>query len=98
MAYFVVKRFGQMLMVMVASSMLLFVVTAFSATKVAENMLGPYASEQQYQVLRDKLQLSDPIFVRYFRWMGIVFGVIPDPVAQPGVDLGFEDPVRGPQY
>ncbi|MSP93533.1 MAG: ABC transporter permease [Myxococcales bacterium] len=98
MAYFVIKRFSQMVMVLFASSVLLFVVTALTPLEVEKNMLGPYATEQQYKVLHDKLRLDDPVFVRYVRWMGVLFGVMPDPLGHPSVLLGFEDKVRGDQY
>lgn len=97
MLYFIAKRFAQMLLVMVGCSILIFVVTAGSGLRVEKSILGPYASEAQYRVLREKMQLDDPLPVRYLRWLGVLGGLIDDPLANPDLNLGYKDH-RGSRY
>ena len=65
--------------------------------RVEVNILGQYATEPQYRVLREKLRLDDPLLVRYLRWLGVLTGVIEDPLGDPALGLGFDDP-RGHRY
>ena len=97
MPMFIVKRLGQMVLTMVIASFLVFAVMEFSPGNVASKTLGPYASPEQKQILFEKLQLDDPLIVRYGRWIGVLFGVIEDPLAAPALNLGFHDP-RGHHY
>ncbi|MCZ6918419.1 MAG: ABC transporter permease, partial [Gemmatimonadetes bacterium] len=92
MPMFIVKRLGQMVLTMVIASFLVFAVMEFSPGNVASKTLGPYASPEQKQILFEKLQLDDPLIVRYGRWIGVLFGVIEDPLADPALNLGFHDP------
>jgi peptide/nickel transport system permease protein len=86
-----------MVLTMVVSSFLVFGVNEFSPGNVASKTLGPYASQAQKQILFEKLQLDDPLLVRYFRWIGVLSGIIEDPLADPALKLAFHDP-RGHQY
>lgn len=97
MTIFILKRLGLMVLTMVVSSFLVFALNEFSPGNVASKTLGPYASEAQKQILFERLQLDDPLLVRYFRWVGVLTGVIEDPLADPELNLGFHDP-RGHQY
>lgn len=97
MAVFVLKRLLMMALTMVVASFLVFALMEFTPGNVASKTLGPYATPEQKEILYDKLQLGDPLFVRYFRWIGVLSGVIKDPVQNPELNLGFEDP-RGDQY
>jgi peptide/nickel transport system permease protein len=94
---FILKRLGFMALTMLVSSFLVYAVNEFSPGNVASKTLGPYASAAQKQILFEKLQLDDPLLVRYVRWLGVLSGVIEDPLGDPELDLGFNDP-RGHQY
>lgn len=97
MAGFIAKRLVLMLFTMLAASFVVFAVTEFAPGTVARKTLGPYASQQQVDVLSDKLKANDPLLVRYVRWLGVLAGAIPDPLQDKTNGLGFSDP-RGPQY
>jgi peptide/nickel transport system permease protein len=59
--------------------------------------LGPFALQEQVDLLYQKLHLNDPLLVRYGRWIGILTGVIADPLQDPALKLDFKDP-RGDRY
>ena len=97
MIVFIANRLFLMALTMVVSSFLVFAIMEFSPGNVASKTLGPYASDESKKVLFEKLQLGDPLLVRYGRWAGVLTGLIEDPLADPALDLGFDDP-RGHQY
>ncbi len=97
MALFILKRLGQMVLTMFVASFLVFGVMEFSPGNVASKTLGPYASEESKEILFKKLKLGDPLVVRYGRWLGVLTGLIKDPLQDPALKLGFKDP-RGDRY
>jgi peptide/nickel transport system permease protein len=97
MALFILKRLAQMVLTMVVASFIVFGMMEFTPGNVASKTLGPYASEESKEILFRKLKLDDPLVVRYGRWIGVLTGVIEDPLADPELNLGFTDP-RGNQY
>lgn len=97
MARFLLKRLSMMLLTMVAASFLVFAVSEFTPGSVARKSLGPFATQQQVDLLSEKLRANDPLLVRYGRWVGVLLGLIPDPLQDPGTGLNFTDP-RGAQY
>ena len=97
MAVFIVKRLGLMLLTMLVASMLVFFAMEFSPGNVASKTLGPYASKESKEILFKKLNLDDWLPVRYGRWIGVLTGIIEDPLADPELNLGFTD-WRGHQY
>jgi len=97
MFVFILKRFGVMVLTMALTSFLVFAVMEFSPGDVARKTLGPYVTQEQVDILYDKLKLGDPLFVRYARWVGVLLGLIEDPLADPSLGLGFEDS-RGHRY
>lgn len=86
-----------MLLTMVVATMIVFVVTESTPGSVARKLLGPFATPEQVSMLAERLQLNDPIPVRYVRWLGTLVGVIPDPLSDPAIGLNYENP-RGHQY
>jgi peptide/nickel transport system permease protein len=86
-----------MFLTMLVASFLVFGVMEFSPGNVASKTLGPYASQESKNLLFKKLKLDDPLLVRYGRWLGVLTGIIKDPLADPELKLGFTDP-RGHQY
>jgi len=86
-----------MLLTMACASFLVFAVCEFTPGSVARKSLGPFATQQQVQLLMEKLKANDPLMVRYGRWLGVLLGLIPDPLQDPGTGLNFTD-WRGKQY
>ena len=97
MLSFLMKRLVGLLLTLVAASFLVFAVTEFSPGNVARKTLGPYALQEQVDLLYKRLHLDDPLLVRYVRWMGVLLGAVDDPLQDPALKLGFEDP-RGKRY
>jgi peptide/nickel transport system permease protein len=90
-------RAGQIALVALAATFLVFALTEFSPGSVAAKLLGPYALESQVAILTERLQLDDPLPVRYLRWLGTVLGLVPNALVLPETGLGFVDP-RGARY
>jgi peptide/nickel transport system permease protein len=97
MAQFLLRRLSQMLLTMLCASFLVFALCEFTPGSVARKSLGPFATEQQVELLTQKLQADDPLVVRYGRWLAVLLGLIPDPLQDPETGLNFTDP-RGAQY
>jgi peptide/nickel transport system permease protein len=97
MLMFLGKRFAAMLLTMAAASFLVFAVCEFTPGSVARKSLGPFATQQQVELLTKRLKADDPLLVRYGRWAGVLLGLIPDPLQDPATGLNFKDP-RGAQY
>ncbi len=97
MTVFISNRLALMIITMAVASFLVFGVMEFSPGNVASKTLGPYASDEAKEVLFKKLNLDDPLLVRYGRWIGVLSGIIEDPLGDPELNLGFDDP-RGHQY
>ena len=97
MLRFIVRRLGQTVVTLVAASFVVFVLVESSPGTVARKMLGPFATAEQVQLLHESLHLGDPLIQRYFRWLGVLTGVLADPLASPELNLGFQDK-RGEQY
>ncbi len=86
-----------MLLTFVVASFLVFAVTEFSPGNVARKTLGPYAAQESVDLLYQRLHLNDPLLVRYGRWIGVLTGVLADPLQDPALKLDFKDP-RGDRY
>lgn len=97
MTVFIGNRLVLMIITMAVASFVVFGVMEFSPGNVASKTLGPYASEESKEFLFKKLNLDDPLLVRYGRWIGVLSGIIEDPLGDPELKLGFDDP-RGHQY
>ena len=97
MLRFIVKRLLLMLLTMVVASFLVFVVLEFTPGDVARKSLGPFATQHQVDLLYERLSLGDPLLVQYGRWMGVLLGIIKDPLADPDLGLNVHDS-RGHQY
>jgi peptide/nickel transport system permease protein len=97
MVNFITKRLLMMLLTMLCASFLVFAVCEFTPGSVARKSLGPFATQQQVDLLMRKLRANDPLVVRYGRWLGVLVGAIADPLQDPGTGLNFSDP-RGARY
>src|SRR5260370_23479303 len=97
MAGFLIKRLVGLALTLLAASFLVFLVTEFSPGNVARKTLGAFATQNQVDLLYEKLQLNDPLLLRYGRWLGVLTGVLHDPLQDPALKLDFKDP-RGALY
>ncbi len=66
---FFAKRFGYLLLTMVAVSLLVFVLNEFSPGQVARKILGPYAEENSVTILTKQMGLDQPVLLRYVKWL-----------------------------
>ncbi len=97
MIRFIALRLAALVLTLLAASFLIFAVTEFSPGDVARKTLGPYALQEQVDGLYRRLRLNDPLPVRYMRWLGVLLGLIDDPLQDPALKLDFSDP-RGKRY
>jgi len=86
-----------MILTMLVASFVVFAVSEFTPGSVARKSLGPFATQQQVDILTERLKANDPLPVRYTRWLGVLVGAIPDPLQDPASGLNFTDP-RGARY
>lgn len=70
MLVFILKRLGFMLLTMVVVSALLFLLLEIDVKGVATMVLGPYSSDEQREIWLQKNGYFDPLYERYFRWLG----------------------------
>jgi peptide/nickel transport system permease protein len=70
MLVFMTKRIGFMILTMVVVSLLLFLLLEISPGNVATKVLGPYSSEEQRNLWLEQNGYFDPLYQRYFRWLG----------------------------
>ena len=70
MLKFFVKRFGYLLLTMLAVSLIIFTINEYSPGQVARKILGPYAPENSVQILTVQMGLDRPLLVRYVDWLG----------------------------
>lgn len=94
---FALRRVLSVAFTLLAASFIIFVLVEASPGDVARKTLGPFADESQVRMLYERLQLGDPLVMRYGRWLGVLLGIIPDPLQDPALRLNFHDP-RGAQY
>ena len=83
MTRFVLRRLAGLVLTLVAASFIVFLVTEFSPGNVARKTLGPYAVQEQVDLLYERLRLNDPLLLRYARWLGVLVGALPDPLQDP---------------
>ena len=70
MLIFIAKRLGQMVLIMVIISIMLFLLLEINIESVATKVLGQYSTEEQRQIWLEKNGYFDPVYQRYFRWAG----------------------------
>jgi len=74
--FFTIRRVLGSVMVLIASSFLVFLMTAFSFDPLAQyRQRNPPPPPEFFEALRERLGLNDPLLVRYFSWLkGAVSG------------------------
>jgi peptide/nickel transport system permease protein len=70
MLIFILKRFGQMLLIMVVISIMLFLLLEINIESVAVKVLGQYSTQEQREIWLQNNGYYDPVYQRYFRWLG----------------------------
>jgi peptide/nickel transport system permease protein len=70
MLIFVMRRFGTMILTMIAVSILLYLLLEINVTGVAIKVLGPYSSDEQRQIWLTAHGYDAPLYKRYFTWLG----------------------------
>ncbi|PPL20355.1 ABC transporter permease [Microterricola pindariensis] len=70
MVSFIVRRLISGVVVLFVVSSLTFFMLYFSATSVARNILGESATQAQVHLKEIELGLDQPLFSRYFDWLG----------------------------
>ncbi len=88
MAAFIVRRLGHMLFTMLVASFLIFAMSEWSPGSVARKQLGQFATQEQVDLLTERLGLDRPVIVRYFEWLG---GVLQGDL---GMSTRFKEPVN----
>ena len=81
MLIFILKRMGQMLIIMLVVSVLLFLLLEINIESVATKVLGQYSTLEQREIWLQANGYYDPIYERYGRWLwGFVTGDLGDSV------------------
>lgn len=70
MLRFFAKRLLDLLITMVAVSVIIFLLLEFTPGDVARKILGPFATKEQVALLTDELGLNRAVWIRYFEWVG----------------------------
>lgn len=82
------RRVAELVLVLLLISILTFLLGTLLPGDPAVAILGPDASAEQYQAVRDELGLEKPIVSRYFDWLGdAVQGDLGQGVVPPGGDV-----------
>lgn len=69
MALKILKKIGVYLFVLIGLSILVFVIARVIPGDVARQALGPHASEETVELLREKMHLNEPLPVQYILWL-----------------------------
>lgn len=69
MGNMIAKRLALGLLTLLAVSVLIFAATEILPGDVATAILGQSATAENVEAIRQKLNLHDPAYVRYFRWL-----------------------------
>ena len=64
------RRLLLMIPTLILASMLIFALAEVLPGDVGRSILGPYATEEQVQLLNEKLGADRPLVVRYVAWAG----------------------------
>lgn len=70
---YLIRRFLQIIPVLFGLSVLIFTLARVVPGDPARMALGPRASEEAVQQLRDEMGLDEPIYVQYIQYLGGVF-------------------------
>jgi peptide/nickel transport system permease protein len=68
---YILRRTFQAMFTLVIITVLCFLLTRFSGDPLAQYAANPRMSAEDKAALRERLGLNDPIYVQYFRWLGL---------------------------
>jgi peptide/nickel transport system permease protein len=88
MAAFLIRRLGHMIFTMLVASFLIFALSEWSPGSVARKQLGQFATQEQVDLLTERLGLDRPVLVRYVEWLGNVLQ------GDLGMSTRFKEPVN----
>jgi peptide/nickel transport system permease protein len=66
----ILRRLFLLVFVLLAVSILIFLIVNVLPGDIADLMLGEHATPEQVAVLRERLGLNEPVLSRYFIWLG----------------------------
>lgn len=69
MKMFFIKRLGYLLLTMFAVSFAVFMAMEFTPGQAARKVLGPFATQNQVDMLTEEMGLNRPVIVRYVEWV-----------------------------
>jgi peptide/nickel transport system permease protein len=70
MLVFLVRRIVALIVTMLVVSMMIFAAFEWTPGQVARKVLGPFATQEQVDILTEKMGLNRPAPVRYVEWVG----------------------------
>lgn len=70
MLMFIARRVGQMIVIMIVASLILFSIFEADKMNVAGQVLGPYTSTEQRELWLEQQGYMEPAHERYFQWVG----------------------------
>ncbi|HUG34530.1 MAG TPA: ABC transporter permease [Anaerolineales bacterium] len=68
---YIVRRVFQALFTLLIITILCFLLTRFSGDPLAQYAANPRMSAEDKAALRERLGLNDPVYVQYFKWLGL---------------------------
>ncbi|QKJ18255.1 ABC transporter permease [Microbacterium hominis] len=70
MLFFILRKIAAGLVLLVVVSFLTFTLLYLSSSNIALNMIGDNATPEQIAAVEQRLGLDQPLFARYFAWVG----------------------------
>lgn len=70
MKYYILKRLGQYVPVLIGVSLIAFSILHLVSGGPVQTMLGTEASAEQVQQVRENLGLNEPLYIQYLTWLG----------------------------
>jgi peptide/nickel transport system permease protein len=68
---YIVRRIFQGFFTLLIITVLCFLLTRFSGDPLAQYATNPRMSAEDKEALRERLGLNDPLYVQYFKWLGL---------------------------
>lgn len=68
---YLLRRFFQALFTLLIITVLCFLLTRFSGDPIAQYAANPRMSAEDKAALRERLGLNQPLYVQYFKWLGL---------------------------
>ncbi len=69
MLFLILRRIGNMVLIMLAVSVVLFLLLEINGDSVAAKVLGAFSTEGQRRLWLEANGYRDPVYIRYFRWL-----------------------------